>query len=128
MPPPAGTTGAAVADRAYPVLLGTAVRRYADTLAHQAEAAGSCPHPGARFVTALDPAAGHWCAACGAAHMGDLLVSPWCCACDGDTFARPGITAARVGRLEILLRICDGCLVRDADEDQEHDETSGRPG
>ncbi|RZB18385.1 hypothetical protein StrepF001_15000 [Streptomyces sp. F001] len=109
-------------DRAYAVLLGTAVRRFAVSVADQARAAGSCGHPGALYASALAPEAGHWCAACGAAHMGDLLTMPWCCMCDGDTFARPGITAARAVRLEILLRLCDRCLTRDADEDQEDGE------
>ncbi|MET7738374.1 hypothetical protein ABZT02_44970 [Streptomyces sp. NPDC005402] len=98
-------------DRAHPVLLGLAVRLRAVEVADQARAVGSCGHPGARFCSALAPEAGAWCVACGAAHMGDLLVSPWCVMCDD--FARPGLTAARAERLEVLVRVCGHCLTRD---------------
>ncbi|MEV5156608.1 hypothetical protein AB0K81_32535 [Streptomyces werraensis] len=102
-------------DRAFPVLLGMAVRRRAVQAADQARAVGSCGHPGARFCSALEPTAGTWCVACGAAVVGDLLVSPWCCLCDD--FARPGLTAARAESLEVLPRACDRCLTRDNDQE-----------
>lgn len=105
-------------DAAYAVRLGLAVRHHAVDVADQARAVGSCGHPGARFCSALEPSAGTWCVACGAAPMGDLLVSPWCGMCDD--FARPGLTAARAAALEVLLRVCDRCLTRDHDDDQEH--------
>lgn len=104
-------------DRQFTVTLGLAVRRRADAVAHQARAVGSCGHPGARFCSALEPGAGTWCVACGAAPLGDLLVSPWCLLCDG--FARPGLTAARADSLGVLLRVCDRCLIRNDDDPED---------
>lgn len=98
-------------ERASTLRLGVAVRHRAAHAADQARAAGTCGHPGARFCTTLAPEAGAWCVACGAAHIGDLLTTPWCLLCDA--YARPGLTAARSDRLEVLIRACDPCLTRD---------------
>lgn len=104
-------------DRMTLVSLGAAVRSVAVQAADAARAAGSCGHPGAVFVSALDPAAGIWCVGCGHRPMGDALLSPWCCLPECAEMARPGLIAARAdGRLEVLLRACARCLVRDVDE------------
>lgn len=111
-------------DRLEFVPLGTAVRRYAVQAADAARAAGSCNHPGAVFVSALDPSAGVWCVACGHRPMGDALLSPWCCFPTCAEMARPGVVVARAdGHLEVLIRACPRCLVRDADQDH----GDGRP-
>jgi hypothetical protein len=102
------------------VALGTAVRLRAVKVADEARAAGSCGHPGARFSSGLDPGAGRWCVACGAAHIGDLLTHPWCALCP--EFARPGLTSARSESLEVLLRVCDRCLTLDPEDDDDQDD------
>lgn len=95
-------------DGAAYVLLPPAVRTLAEHTCQQAAAAGrTCGHPG-RFCSASAPEAGLWCANCGARHLADLLLSPWCSLCPG--WARPGLTAAGVGHVTVLARVCDRCL------------------
>ncbi|MFC8013205.1 hypothetical protein [Streptomyces cinereoruber] len=95
-------------ERAFPVVLGRAAREWGAATAALAMESGQCRHPGARFVSGGDPAAGRWCVSCGARPLGDLLLTPWCSLCDAT--ARPGLTALRAGPVEVLARLCDPCL------------------
>ncbi|MCX4525261.1 hypothetical protein OG982_06080 [Streptomyces sp. NBC_01551] len=99
-------------ERIWTVILGAAVRERAVQAAAEARTAGCCGHVGAIYVSAAAPSAGTWCVDCGHRPLGDLLLTPWCLLCDG--IARPGITQARAGGLEILLRTCDHCLTADS--------------
>ncbi|MFG2623201.1 hypothetical protein ACGFXC_36905 [Streptomyces sp. NPDC048507] len=94
------------------VLLGPVIRARAEDAALQALAAGTCGHPGAAYVSAAAPEAGVWCMACGDGPVKELLLTPWCLLCPSH-LARAGLTQARAGGVEILLRTCGCCLTAD---------------
>ncbi|MFJ6481151.1 hypothetical protein ACIQK6_13655 [Streptomyces sp. NPDC091682] len=98
-------------ERITAVRLGQLIRARAEAAAVEAFPAGTCGHPDASFVSALYPAAGVWCPGCGDEAARDLLLTFWCLMCEHP--ARAGLTKARVGGVEVLLRTCGCCLTAD---------------
>lgn len=99
-------------ERITAVRLGARIRARAEAAAIEAIQAGTCGHPDAALVSALYPAAGAWCPDCGDEPARDLLLTYWCLMCQHP--ARDGLTKARVGGVEVLLRTCGCCLTADS--------------
>ncbi|MGW2582575.1 hypothetical protein ACWCYZ_14790 [Streptomyces virginiae] len=99
-------------ERITAVRLGAVIRARAAAAATEAHTSGSCGHPAAGLVSALYPAAGVWCPDCGHDAVSDLLLTYGCLMCGHP--ARAGLTQARAGEVDVLLRTCGCCLTADS--------------